>query len=209
MVSDIVSGQGKLEPTQTEATILYTDIADFTRISESMQPDQIASMLNEYFEAVIPSITRFGGVVNQFQGDAMLVTFNVPTKNSKHADSAVLAAMAIQQTLETGKFAGVSLKTRIGINSGRIFAGNIGAGERFNYTVHGDAVNLAARLEQLNKQYHSTVLISDNSFRLLTDSYPVESGRAGGDSWKVVSVRSLSAAGPAETIETKMCLIEI
>jgi len=175
VASEIVSGQGNLEPVQAFATILYTDIADFTRISESMRPDQIANMLNDYFEAVIPSITRFGGVVNQFQGDAMLVTFNVPTEDSKHADNAVLTAMEIQQIVEARQFAGIQLKTRIGINSGRIFAGNIGAGDRFNYTVHGDAVNLAARLEQLNKQTNSSVLISDSTYQLLTDSYPFES----------------------------------
>ena len=174
VASEIVSAQGKLAPIQTTATILYTDIADFTRISEALQPDQIANMLNEYFEAVIPSITQFGGVVNQFQGDAMLVTFNVPSENSRHADNAVLAAMAIQRIIETHKFAGMELKTRIGINTGSIFAGNIGAGNRFNYTVHGDAVNLAARLEQLNKEYGSSVLISGNTFQHLTESYPVE-----------------------------------
>ncbi len=175
VVNRIVSGQGRLEPIQTLATILYTDIANFTRIAESMRPDQVASMLNEYFEAVIPSITRFGGVVNQFQGDAMLITFNVPVEDSRHADNALQAAMAIQQTVDEQTFAGVKLHTRMGINSGSIFAGNVGAGNRLNYTVHGDAVNLAARLEQLNKQYDSSVLISDHSYRLLSESYPLES----------------------------------
>ncbi len=175
LVSEIVSGQGKLKPVQTIATILFTDIADFTHISESMRPEQVASMLNDYFEAVIPAIAQYGGVVNQFQGDAMLVTFNVPTEDSYHADQAVRAAMAIQQVVDSQEFSGVRLRTRIGINSGSIFAGNIGAGDRVNYTVHGDAVNLAARLEQLNKRYDSSVLISDYTFRLLTANYPIES----------------------------------
>ena len=105
----------------------------------------------------------------------MLVTFNVPTEDSRHADNAVRAAMAIQQITDTQEFAGVRLRTRIGINSGSIFAGNIGAWDRFNYTVHGDAVNLAARLEQLNKQYDSSVLISDHTYKLLTEAYPIES----------------------------------
>ena len=170
----IVFGQGKLEPVHAEATILYTDIEDFTRISESMQPEHVVDMLNEYFQAVIEPITKYGGVVNQFQGDAMLVSFNVPLADTKHADNAVRAAAEIQQILGRRKFAGVSLSTRIGINSGTVFAGNVGSGERVNYTVHGNAVNLAARLERLNKEYDSKVLISDETVQLLCNSYPLE-----------------------------------
>ncbi len=174
VVNSIVSGQGKLEPVKTVATILYTDIADFTRIAESMSPEQVVDMLNEYFEAVIACITRYGGSVNQFQGDAMLVTFNVPIADSNHADRAVQAALDIQHIVSTRKFAGVRLATRIGVNSGSVIAGNVGTGERLNYTVHGDAVNLAARLEQLNKQHNSSVLVSGHTVHLLSGSYPIE-----------------------------------
>jgi adenylate cyclase len=170
----IVSGQGELKPQKTLATILYTDIEDFTRISESMQPEDVVAMLNQYFEAIIEPITRCGGVVNQFQGDAMLVTFNVPLADPEHADRAVQAAGEIQRILVDRKFAGVSLATRIGINSGNVIAGNVGSGERMNYTVHGDAVNLAARLERLNKEYDSRVLISDATVQLLNDDHPIE-----------------------------------
>jgi adenylate cyclase len=174
VVTSIVDGQGELAPIQTVATILYTDIEDFTRISESMRPEHVVDMLNEYFSATIASIKAFGGVVNQFQGDAMLVTFNVPVADCLHADRAVQAAIAIQNTVNTQTFAGVKLRTRIGINSGQVFAGNVGAGDRLNYTVHGDAVNLAARLEQLNKEHDSSVLISGNTFELLADTYSLE-----------------------------------
>jgi len=170
----IVSGQGELEPVHAEATILYTDIEDFTRISESMQPERVVDMLNEYFQAVIEPITQYGGVVNQFQGDAMLVSFNVPLADPKHADNAVRAATEIQQMLGSRKFAGIRLSTRIGINSGTVFAGNVGSGERVNYTIHGNAVNLAARLERLNKEYESKVLISHETVQLLCNRYPLE-----------------------------------
>ena len=139
-----------------------------------MQPEHVAGMLNEYFAAVIEPITSYGGVVNQFQGDAMLVTFNVPLADSRHADNAVRAAIEIQRILHTRKFAGTGLSTRIGINSGKVFAGNVGSGERMNYTVHGNAVNLAARLERLNKEYDSRVLISDDTVQLLSGSYPLD-----------------------------------
>jgi class 3 adenylate cyclase len=170
----MVSGQGDFKPIHAEATILYTDIEDFTRISESMQAQQVVDMLNQYFAALIEPITRLGGVVNQFQGDAMLISFNLPLPDSMHADNAVQAAIEIQQILNTRKFAGVRLVTRIGINSGNIIGGNVGSGERMNYTVHGDAVNLAARLERLNKDYNSRVLISAATVQLLSKSYPLE-----------------------------------
>ena len=132
-------------------------------------------MLNAYFEAVIAVITRHGGIVNQLQGDAMLVTYNLPVADPQHADRALLTAIEIQQVTSSTQFAGVTLGTRIGINSGEVFAGNVGTGERMNYTVHGDAVNLAARLERLNKEYGSQVLVSGYSVELLDGDFPLES----------------------------------
>lgn len=171
----IVSRKGNLEPTQTVATILYSDIERFTSTAESIGPKRVVQMLNEYFPAAIEPITRHGGVVNQFQGDAMLVTFNVPLEDPLHADNAVRAALDMQEALRDRTFAGVSLRTRIGINTGEVIAGNIGTGDRINYTVHGDAVNLAARLEQLNKEYGTLVLVSQSTKECLRDRYPLES----------------------------------
>lgn len=174
VAKQIVAGKGVLEPTQTTATILYTDIESFTSIAESVPPKRVVQMLNEYFPAVIEPITRHGGVVNQFQGDAMLVTFNIPIQDSQHADHAVKAALEIQKLLKGRTFAGIPLRTRIGVNTGEVIAGNVGAGDRINYTVHGDAVNLAARLEQLNKQHGTLVLISESTVALLNEEHPIE-----------------------------------
>lgn len=175
IVDSIISGDGNIKPMQSMATILYTDIADFTRISESMRPEHVVDMLNAYFEAMIAVITRHGGIVNQLQGDAMLVTYNLPVADRQHADKAEQTAIGIQQTVTRKKFAGVTLETRIGINSGNVFAGNVGTAGRMNYTVPGDAVNLAARLERLNKDYDSRVLVSGHSMALLSGKYPLES----------------------------------
>jgi class 3 adenylate cyclase len=164
---------GSLKPTQTIATMLYSDIEGFTGIVEQMPPDQVMEMLNEYFPAVIEPIDRNGGIVNQFQGDAMLVTFNVPIADIHHAEKAVKTALEIQRVLHNRTFAGMTLRTRIGINTGEIIAGNIGSGDRFNYTVHGDAVNLSARIEQLNKEYGTSVLVSGSTVDLLNDNYPL------------------------------------
>jgi class 3 adenylate cyclase len=184
----VLEGKGEFKPIKTTATILYTDIASFTEIAEERSPEQVMDMLNEYFPAVIEPIEHYGGVVNQFQGDAMLVTFNVPVEDPDHAEKAIKTAKEIQDICAGQQFSGVSLTTRIGITTGPVIAGNVGSGRRFNYTVHGDAVNLAARLEQLNKQHGTKVLISDNTVKLVDGSYPLE------------SVGTISIRGKAEPV---------
>lgn len=171
IVQSVMSSEGYLQPIQSIATILYSDIQGFASISEHMHPEQILQMLNEYFSAVLEPIDRNGGVVHQFQGDAMLVTFNIPIADPHHADKAMKTAIEIQRTVNNRKFAGVSLKTTIGINTGNITAGNVGSGDRFSYTVHGDAVNLSSRIEQLNKEYRTYVLVSGTTKILLKDDY--------------------------------------
>jgi len=175
VAKQIVASKGMLEPKLLKATILFTDIENFTATAESIPPKQVVQMLSEYFPAVIEPITRHGGVVNQFQGDAMLVTFNVPIEDPLHAENAVKAASEIQEVLKGQTFAGVELRTRIGINTGDVIAGNVGAGDRINYTVYGDAVNVAARIEQLNKELGTLVLISESTVDLLRDKNVVES----------------------------------
>ena len=163
----IEAGRGSLRPTQTLATILYSDIQGFTSIVERMQPGHLVDMLNEYFPTVIEPIERNGGIVNQFLGDAMLVTFNIPIADPQHAQKAVRTAAEIQRVVQGRKFAGVELVTRIGVNTGTVIAGNVGSGGRVNYAVYGDAVNLAARLEQLNKDFGTRVLVSGSTRDLL------------------------------------------
>ena len=175
VASAVLAGKGEFKPIKTTATILYTDIASFTEIAEEMPPEQVMDMLNEYFPAVIEPIEHHGGIVNQFQGDAMLVTFNVPVEDPEHAEKAVQTAQEILEICTRKLFSGVALTTRIGITTGAVVAGNVGSGRRFNYTVHGDAVNLAARLEQLNKRHKTNVLISDSTTSLLQRDYPLQS----------------------------------
>ena len=174
VAAQIVADRGQLKPTHATATILYSDIEAFTSIAETMPPEQVVQMLNEYFPAVIEPVERHAGVVNQFQGDAMLVTFNVPVADSAHADQAVCAALEMQQAVDGKQFAGAHLKTRIGIATGKVIAGNVGSGDRINYTVHGDAVNLAARLEQLNKEHGTRILVSAETVSLLQGDYRIE-----------------------------------
>ena len=138
-----------------------------------MSPVRVLQMLDEYFAAMLDPIRRHGGVVSQFQGDAILATFNVPLENERHADLAVRTALDMQAANARMQFAGVQLRTRIGINTGPVVAGNVGAGDRVHYTVHGDAVNVAARLEALNKTHGTATLVSGSTVAVLDDGYPL------------------------------------
>ncbi len=174
VAESILAGNGTLTPVQTVATILYCDIEGFTGIVEQMSPVRTMQMVNEYFAAVLEPIRRHGGIVNQFQGDAMLVTFNVPVEDLRHSDQAVRSAIDIHALLAERRFAGVQLRTRIGINSGPVVAGNVGAGDRLHYTVLGDTVNVAARLEELNKTHGTHTLISGATVGILRDDFLLE-----------------------------------
>ncbi len=158
-----------------EASVLFTDIEGFSTISEKVAPEQLVKLLNEYFEATSAAIERHGGVITQFQGDAMLVTFNTVKSDPDHAASAVRTALAIQQATRERVFGdGVRMRTRCGINTGRIVAGAVGSRDRLLYTVHGDEVNIAARLEQLNKKYGTYVLATENTVRAAGDAFDFE-----------------------------------
>ncbi len=159
----IIDNNGELALERRVATVLFSDIDGFTALAENMQPTELFDMLNAYFGAITEVISRHGGVINQFQGDAVLATFNIPLENSHHAANAVRAALDIQAIVATRTFAGVSLRTRIGLNTGDVVAGSVGGRGRLSYTVHGDAVNLAARFEQLNKDLGTRILASEQT----------------------------------------------
>ena len=149
-----------------EASILFTDIEGFSTFSEKVTPERLMSLLNAYFEAVSGAVERHRGAITQFQGDAMLVTFNAVGSDPDHAASAVRCALAIQEATRERDFGdGVRMRTRCGINTGRIVTGAVGTRERMLYTVHGDEVNIAARLEQLNKKYGTYLLASESTVR--------------------------------------------
>ncbi len=155
-------GEGEVR----EASVLFTDIEAFSTLSEKVSPERLVMLLNEYFDAMSRIVERHGGVITQFQGDAMLVTFNTVRDDPEHAAQAVRAAIEIRETTRERLFGGaVRMRTRCGINTGRIVAGAVGSAERLLYTVHGDEVNIAARLEQLNKKYGTYILLSESTVR--------------------------------------------
>ncbi len=155
-----ITGKGEVN----ECTILFTDIEGFTAISETLPPEQLIEALNHYFSLIAEPIGRYGGVISQFQGDAVLATFNVPRADANHAGNAVRAALEIQSVLDGVVFGdGIAFNTRVGINTGSVVGGLVGTGDRVGYTVHGDNVNLTARLEQLNKDYGTRIIVADST----------------------------------------------
>ncbi len=153
-------------------TILVTDIANYTSISEELKPEEVVKMLNEYFSIIVGIIQNHKGVVNKFIGDAVFAMFNVPLDDPDHAVNAMNAALEIEKITTKRKFGNeCKLSTRIGINTGFVVAGNIGSAERMEYTVIGDDVNVAARLEQLNKEYGTTILVGENTRKMAKDHF--------------------------------------
>ncbi|MEH6627394.1 MAG: adenylate/guanylate cyclase domain-containing protein [Motiliproteus sp.] len=147
-----------------DAAVMFTDIVSFTTISEKLPPERVVTTLNQYFTALEEVLDSYGGTINQFQGDAILASFNQSHEGLTPSECAVKAAIDIQKMLRRRTFGEdnqkISLRNRIGINTGEVVGGFMGSEHRLIYTVHGDVVNLAARLEQLNKEFDTEILIS-------------------------------------------------
>lgn len=153
-----------------ELTVWFSDLAGFTSLSEEMAPEDVVSLLNQYLNEMTDIIEAHGGFVEKFIGDAIVAVFGAPLPDPDHALSAVKTALACQQRLREiqpdlrlpERF---SLVARIGINTGEMLIGNIGSRRQFNYTVMGDAVNQASRLEGANKVYGTPILASEETVK--------------------------------------------
>lgn len=148
------------EPMQ--ATVMFTDIAGFTRIAETLSPDALVMLLREYFAEIVGIIDRHGGSVDNFVGDAIVAVFRERTAGLPHAMRALNAAKEIADITLTRQFNGTHLPTRIGLHSGAVMAGEVGSASRRGFSIFGDAVNVAARLEAANKEFGTTILISES-----------------------------------------------
>ncbi|MGD8562953.1 MAG: adenylate/guanylate cyclase domain-containing protein [Desulfarculaceae bacterium] len=162
----------KLGGESMEATILFADLAGFTSISEKMSPQDLVEMTNRFLGGLSAIIRDGGGMVDKYIGDAVMALWGVPLPQPDHARRACAAALHMQKAMEQltqqeKRLTGVDLAVRIGISSGRVVAGNVGGDRSFNYTALGSEVNLASRLEGLNKVYGTFILISQNTAGLL------------------------------------------
>lgn len=155
----------KLGGDRVEATVLFTDLAGFTEFSETRDPEEVVSLLNSYATDMTRIIFNHGGTLDKFIGDAIMALWGTPAEDPDHAYHACVAAIEMQRKMHelSDKISvpGFRLSMRIGINTGSVMAGNMGSEERFNFTVIGDNVNLASRLEPLSKLYGTEIIISE------------------------------------------------
>ena len=183
----------KLGGKRAEVTVLFADIRGFTSISEQLSPVEVTKILNEYFSELVPIIEQHKGILNKFMGDAILAIFGEPIKNENHPVDAVKCANKMlkkvkllqDKWLNEGK---PKIEIGIGIATGEAFVGNIGSEERLEYTVIGDTVNTASRIENYNKVYRTNFLISEETY-LKVQKYV-----------DVIKIREVSIRGKAKKI---------
>lgn len=159
-----------------ELTIVFTDIQNFTPLSEKMLPADLTQYLSEYFQVVTKVVQGNFGTIDKYMGDGVMVFWGAPLDDPQHAVHACKTALQLQEA-----FKQLNLKwqaenkptvaTRIGINTGSVVVGNIGSDDRLSYTAVGDAVNLATRLESLNKKYHTYTMISEFTYAMVKDEF--------------------------------------
>lgn len=171
-VAERVLREGELlEGEQVEATVLFVDIRDFTTFAENASAREAVSLLNEFFNLVVPIVIDARGHANKFVGDGLLAVFGAPERNSDHADCALKAAERIARAVHDRYRA--ELGIGIGINSGPVMVGTVGGGGRLEYTVIGDPVNVAARVEEATRETGDTILLTESSRALLSEEHRV------------------------------------
>jgi adenylate cyclase len=170
-VADHILSEGpSMDAKEAEVTMMFVDIRDFTTFAEQYEPREVLSTLNTLFELAVPVITSRGGHVDKFVGDGLLATFGVPEHLPDHADRALEAALELER-LAKELFQG-DLEIGIGIDSGNVIAGNVGGGGRLDFTVIGDAVNMASRVEAATRDTGDIILISERTKASLCRTVP-------------------------------------
>lgn len=173
---------GVAEPRESLVTVMFTDIADFTALSEQMDAAAISELLNRHFAILCRAVDQHGGTVDKFLGDGMMAFFGAPDRLKGHAAAAVRAAAQIRDDLDSDNRAALqegrpTLRVRIGIHTGTVIVGNIGASDRVNYTIIGDTVNVSQRLQGLGKELaadaETAVAISSETASRLDERFEV------------------------------------
>jgi len=174
----ILNGRLELGGERRRATVLISDIRNFTAISEKFPPEEVVDFLNEYFSEMVSVVTKYEGTLDKFIGDALLAVFGAPITHPDDAKRAVFAALEMQEKLKEFNKKRVTkgkneIRIGVAVHTGNLVAGNIGSEVRMEYTVIGDTVNLTSRLEPLNKQFGTQILISESTYREVKDDIEV------------------------------------
>jgi adenylate cyclase len=159
-----------------ELTIMFTDLAGFSSFSERLGPVELTALLNDYLTEMTNIIMEEGGTLDKFEGDAIIAFWNAPLSQPDHAVRACRAVLRCQRRLAElrpryRERTGADLRMRVGLNTGEVVVGNMGSSQRFNYTILGDAANLAARLEGANKAFGTETMVSESTWRLVSDEF--------------------------------------
>jgi adenylate cyclase len=162
---------------EREVSILFSDIRSFTTISENMQPSDLVNQLNSYFGIMVEIITNRDGIVDKYIGDAIMAIFGAPVRHENDAMQSLMAGLEMSEAVDAfnvkqAEMGRPAFRTGIGINYGVVTVGNIGAEKKMDYTVIGDTVNLASRLEGLTKEYQQQLIISESLQELVADEVP-------------------------------------
>ena len=165
-LAETVLRDGTLEGDEVEVSVVFIDIRDFTAFAEQASAREVVSRLNDFYELVVPVLQRHGGYANKFVGDGLLGVFGAPDRLEDHADRALAAALEIARAVHD-HYAG-RVRIGIGVNSGPVMAGTVGGGGRLDFTVIGDPVNTAARVEEVTRQTGDEILITEATRCLLT-----------------------------------------
>lgn len=166
----------KLEGERRKVTVLFSDIRQFTKLSEHLPPEQVVSLLNEYFQIMLDIIFAHKGTLDKFIGDGLMVEFGTPLDDEAQEKSAVTAAIAMQKAVVklNATWKQPSIQVGIGIHTGLAIVGNVGSEKRMEYTAIGDTVNIAARLEQLTKSKGKQILISEDTYQAIKEEFQAE-----------------------------------
>lgn len=180
IADEALSGRLSATGEKREVTVLFADIQGFTPLTESMEPHALVALLNRWLTAMVAEIEREGGVINKFAGDAVVAIFGAPLDQPDHADRAVRAAIGMRAAGhaiagELERDFGRRVRAGIGVNSGEVIAGPVGAASRMEYTVIGEAVNVAARVEALTRTLGRELLITEATRRRLSGTASLKS----------------------------------
>jgi adenylate cyclase len=167
----------KLGGNRSTVAVLFSDIRDFTTLSERSEAEAVVTMLNEYFSHMLGPIFEFEGMLDKFIGDAIMAVFGVPLTGTDDAERAVRAALAMRRALkkyneDRTQLGLPPIQNGIGITKGEAVSGNIGSEQRMEYTVIGDTVNIASRLEGLTKNYEHKILVNEGVYLEIKDKIP-------------------------------------
>ena len=175
-ILSVAATDSRIEAQEMDVSVLFSDIVGFTGISEKMEPHRVSLLLNEYFSEMTDIIFTHDGTLDKFIGDAIMAIFGAPIPTEDHAVRAVKTALEMRerlQQLNDAKFGKNRFQVRIGINSGRVVAGDIGSPKRIEYTVLGNTVNVASRLES-GVAKPSQIVVGENTFHLVKDYFELE-----------------------------------